>query len=76
MIYDFSGRQVIFLIEVKRKNDERFEVLLRRFNREVQQSGVMSVAKKKRFFEKELNRNMRRESAIRKSKIQVYKRGY
>lgn len=50
--------------------------MLRRFNREVQQSGVMSVAKKKRFFEKEQNRNLRRESAIRRSKIQTFKRGY
>jgi ribosomal protein S21 len=67
---------VIFLIEVKRKNDERLEVLVRRFNREVQQSGVMSVAKKKRYFEKEQNRNLRRVSAIRKAKINTFKRGY
>ena len=67
---------MIFLIEVKRKNDERLEVLVRRFNREVQQSGVMSVAKKKRYFEKEQNRNLRRVSAIRKAKINTFKRGY
>ena len=64
------------MIEVKRKNDERLEVLVRRFNREVQQSGVMSVAKKKRYFEKDQNRNLRRESAIRKAKINTFKRGY
>lgn len=64
------------MIEVKRKNDERLEVLVRRFNREVQQSGVMSVAKKKRYFEKEQNRNLRRVSAIRKAKINTFKRGY
>ena len=64
------------MIEVKRKNAERMEVLVRRFNREVQQSGVMSVAKKKRFFEKDLNRGLRRESAIRKAKILTHKRGY
>lgn len=67
---------MIFLIEVKRKNDERLEVLVRRFNREVQQSGVMTVAKKKRYFEKEQNRNLRRVSAIRKAKINTFKRGY
>lgn len=64
------------LIEVKRKNEERFDVMLRRFNREVQQSGIMSTAKKNRFFEKDLNRNLRRQSSIRKAKIQSSKRGY
>lgn len=64
------------MIEVKRKNDERLEVLVRRFNREVQQSGVMTVAKKNRYFEKEQNRNLRRVSAIRKAKINTFKRGY
>lgn len=64
------------MIEVKRKNEERFDVMLRRFNREVQQSGTMTIAKKNRFFEKDLNRNLRRVGAIRKAKIQDLKRGY
>ena len=64
------------MIEVRRKSNERFDVMLRRFNREVQQSGVLTVAKKKRFFEKEPNRSMRRASAMRRAKIQTFKRGY
>jgi len=64
------------LIEVKRKGDERFDVMLRRFNREVQQSGILTVAKTKRFFEKDLNRSMRRKSAIRRNVIRRLKRGY
>lgn len=64
------------MIEVKRKNAERFDVMLRRFNREVLQSGVMSTAKKNRYFEKDLNRNLRRQASIRKAKIQNCKRGY
>jgi ribosomal protein S21 len=67
---------VIFLIEVKRKNEERFDVMLRRFNREVQQSGILSVAKEKRYFKKEDNRGKIRKSAIRKRYIQSLKRGY
>jgi len=64
------------VIEVKKKGDERFETLLRRFNREVQQSGILTVAKTKRFHEQEPNRLQRRKSAIRKSLIRQAKRGY
>lgn len=64
------------MIEVKKKGDERIDVLVRRFNREVQQSGVLTVAKTKRFFEKSLNRGMRRKVAIRRSEINKLKRGW
>jgi len=67
---------VIFLIEIKRKGEERPEILVRRFNREIQQSGVLTLAKKKRYFEKELNRNAKRKSAVRRSVILSSKRGY
>lgn len=67
---------VIFLIEVKRKGEEKFDVMLRRFNREVQQSGILTIAKTKRFFEKDINRSQRRKSAIRKNVIRKLKRGY
>jgi len=64
------------LIEIKRKGEERPEILVRRFNREIQQSGVLTLAKKKRYFEKELNRNAKRKSAVRRSVILSSKRGY
>lgn len=64
------------MIEVKRKGEERVDVLLRRFNREVQQSGVLTVAKTKRYFEKDTNRRERRESAIRKNELNKLRRGW
>jgi ribosomal protein S21 len=67
---------VIYLIEIKRKGEEKFDVLLRRFNREVQQSGILTVAKTKRYFEKDQNRSMRRRSAVRRNMIRKLKRGY
>jgi ribosomal protein S21 len=67
---------VVFLIEVKRKGEERADVLVRRFNREIQQSGILTLAKKKRYFEKELNRNAKRRSAVRRAAILSSKRGY
>lgn len=64
------------MIEVKKKGEEKFEIMLRRFNREVQQSGILTVAKGKRFFEHQPNRSERRKSAIRKNSIRQAKRGY
>jgi len=64
------------LIEVKKKGNERIDVLVRRFNREVQQSGVLTVAKENRFFTKELNRGSRRKIAVRRTEINKLKRGW
>lgn len=50
--------------------------MVRRFNREVQLSGVLTVAKERRFFEKEVNRGERRKSAIRRQEINKLKRGW
>ena len=67
---------MIYLIEVRKKGEERIDVMVRRFNREVQQSGILTVAKEKRFFEKSLNRGLRRKVAIRRSAINKLKRGW
>lgn len=64
------------MVRVEKKGEERPEVLVRRFNREVQQSGVLTVAKKKRYFEKPENRNLRRQGAIRRNAIASIRRGY
>ncbi|MCX6808179.1 MAG: 30S ribosomal protein S21 [Candidatus Berkelbacteria bacterium] len=64
------------MIEVKRKGEERLDVMIRRFNREVQQSGVLTVAKSRRHREKELNRGMKRKIAIRRTEINKLKRGW
>lgn len=50
-----------------RKDDkESLENLIRRFNKKVQQSGVLGVARRKKFFEKPLSKREAREIAIRK----------
>ena len=54
------------MLHVDRKDDESFESLLRRFNKKVSQSGVLSVARRKKFFEKPLNKREQRTIAIRK----------
>lgn len=52
--------------KVIRKETESFESLLRRFNRAVQQSGILSNVKEKMFHKKPISKSKRRISAIRK----------
>lgn len=55
---------------------ENFDVMLRRFFRDVQQSGVLTEIKKRRFRSKDISRTKRRVSARRKAEIRKIKRGY
>ena len=53
------------MIQVSRKDSkESLENLLRRFNRKVQQSGLLGVAKQGQYFEKPLSKRDRRARAI------------
>ena len=53
------------MVEVKKKEGESFEALLRRFNRKIQQSGVLIRARKIRFFDPGRSKNLLREAALR-----------
>jgi small subunit ribosomal protein S21 len=66
----------VILVEVKRKEKEGFEVLLRRFFRDVQQSGVLTEIKKRRYFTKDVSRDKKRDSARRKALRKKVKQGY
>ena len=61
------------MVEVKKKDNESFENLLRRFNRKVQQSGVLIRARRTRFFDKPVSRNLQRSAAQRRSVIRAVK---
>lgn len=53
------------MIQVTRKdNKEALENLIRRFNRKVQQAGVLAEARRNQYFEKPLSKKERREKAI------------
>ncbi|OGN06771.1 MAG: 30S ribosomal protein S21 [Candidatus Yanofskybacteria bacterium RIFCSPHIGHO2_01_FULL_48_25b] len=52
------------MVEVKRKPNESIGSLMRRFNRFVQQSGVLLRAKKNRFREKKLTERREKNAAI------------
>lgn len=53
------------MIQVSRKDPkESLESLLRRFNRKVQQSGLLAKAKQAQYFEKPISKPERRAKAI------------
>lgn len=53
------------MTQVQKKESESNENLIRRFNRKVIQSGVLSRARKNRFHQPKLNRRARRAEALR-----------
>ncbi|MCX6807044.1 MAG: 30S ribosomal protein S21 [Candidatus Berkelbacteria bacterium] len=64
------------MIEVTKKDHEKPEALLRRFNRVVQESGLLKTVKEYRFYNKPPTRRERRESAQRKIMIKKLKNNF
>ena len=54
------------MVEVKRKKNESFDSLMRRFGRRLNASGKQIEKKRRRFLESNENKNKRRESARRR----------
>jgi len=62
------------MIQVSRKDSkESVEALLRRFNRRVQQSGVLATAKGVQYFEKPVSKRDRRARAILRRERKIAK---
>lgn len=61
------------MVEVRRKDGESVESLLRRFTKRVQQSGVLIRAKKARFYEPTKTKREVREDALRRKGIREKK---
>lgn len=59
------------MVEVRKRDNESADSLLRRFSRKVQQSGVLLQARKVRFFERKKGRRKQREEAMRRSTLQA-----
>ena len=57
------------MADVKRRKNESFEGLFRRFTRRVQQGGCILQARKYRYRIKDMNKTKERESAIRRLKM-------
>ena len=61
------------MVEVKRKDGETTESLIRRFSRRVQYSGVLIQAKKVKFRQKSKSKRMQRDDTIRRNEIREKK---
>jgi ribosomal protein S21 len=64
------------MIQVRKRQGERAELLLRRFNRAVQESGLLRIVKETKFYTKPPSKRERREEAKRKMMIKKLKRYY
>lgn len=58
------------MVEVKRKDGESFDSMLRRFSRKIQQSGVLIRARRNRFYTPGKSRMMQRQRALRRLILQ------
>lgn len=61
------------VIEVKRKEGESVEGMLRRFSKRVQQSGLILKTKKRRFREAPKSKRLQRQAALRRLAIRTRK---
>jgi len=59
--------------EVRRKPKESFEALLRRFNRQIQQSGRILQVKKIRYFSRKKSAAKKQNTALRRKMIEEKK---
>jgi len=64
---------VIFLTQLKRKEKESFESLMRRFNKALQQEGDLVRAREELFRKKKVPKFKRRSAAIRKKNNKIAK---
>ncbi|MFH1509374.1 MAG: 30S ribosomal protein S21 [bacterium] len=59
------------MVEVRAKDNEKLDSLLRRFKRKLQLSRDQITARQKRFFESPKNKRAQKDDAIRRSKIRA-----
>lgn len=57
------------MIEVKKREKESSEALIRRFKKRVQQSGVLFRARKRRFYTKKRNKRQLKDDALRRAEV-------
>jgi len=66
MPYFSGGKGGDHVAEVKLEESENFENLLRRFNRKVQQAGILSEFRRREYYEKPCTTRKRKEAAKRR----------
>jgi ribosomal protein S21 len=61
------------VVEVRKKERETIEALLRRFKKQLQRSGVLYMARKRRFYEPLKSKRQKRDEAARRTELQKEK---
>ncbi len=56
-------------LEIKRREKETVQSLVRRFTRAVQQSGILVRAREKMYRDREKSENLKREAALRREEL-------
>jgi ribosomal protein S21 len=56
-------------LEIKRREKESVQSLVRRFTRAVQQSGILIRAREKMYRDREKSENLKREAALRREEL-------
>ncbi len=59
------------MIDVKRKDNESFDSLLRRFNKRIQQSRILQRTKEERFYQKPLSDLKAKRRAAKKAQLRA-----
>lgn len=59
------------MVEVRKRENESSDGLIRRFSRKVQQSGVLLQARKVQYYQRKKSKRKVREEAQRKSELQA-----
>lgn len=59
------------MIEVKKKDGESFESLMKRFSRKVQQSGLLIRARRLRYHDSGKSKGLKRRSALRRLELKA-----
>ena len=62
------------MADVRPEGNESFESMLKRFNRKVQQDGILSEARRRSHYEKPPTRRKRKEAARRRIAIRAARR--
>lgn len=57
------------MVEVRKRNNESIESLIRRFQKRVQQSGVLVEARRVRFYERPKSKQRKRTEAQRRAEL-------
>jgi ribosomal protein S21 len=62
---------LIMAVEVRKRDNESSDSLIRRFSRKVQQSGVLLQARKIRYYERKKSKRRVREAAQRREELKA-----